>query len=133
MKKALKINVEAKTITQIKIDGSIESIVKEIGNNCEFFCCPYEFPNADTIYADDESLTRIKDIRGGFMLNENWVYPIVGNAIILGTDENGDDLDCKTTPKDLMDIVFVNEDECKAWAEQVMNEGIMVSHFKRLK
>lgn len=133
MKKALKINVEAKTITEIQLDGSIKSIVSEIGNNCQYFCCPYEFPNGDTIYADDESLTRNHDIRGGFMLNENWVYPIVGNAIILGTDENGDDLDCKTKPKDLMDIVFVNEHDCKLWAEKVMNEGIMVAHFKNLK
>ena len=133
MKKALKINVEAKTITEILIDDSIGSITREIGNGCQYFCCPYEFPNADCIYADDESLTRESDIRGGFMISDTWVYPIVGNAIILGTDEEGDSIDCKTKVTDLEGIVFVNEHDCKLWAKKVMREGIMVASFSSLK
>jgi hypothetical protein len=133
MKKALKINVEAKTITEILIDDSISSIVKEIGNNCNYFCCPYEFANADTIYADDESLLRRDDIRGGFMITDTWVYPIVGNAIILGTDEEGDSIDCKTKITDLENIIFVGEKECKLWSDKVMQDGIMVASFSNLK
>jgi hypothetical protein len=133
MKKALKINVEAKTITEILIEDSIDAITKEIGNGCQYFCCPYEFPNADCIYADDESLLRGNDIRGGFMLSDTWVYPIVGNAIILGTDSEGDSIDCKTKPSDLEGIVFVNENDCKLWAEKVLRDGIMVSTFSTLK
>jgi hypothetical protein len=68
------------------------------------------------MYADDESLLRYNSIKGGFMF-PNWAYPIVGNAIILGTDEEGDSTDCITTIENLKDIIWVGEKACKQWAE----------------
>jgi hypothetical protein len=129
MKKAIKINVENKTIESIEISDGIESISKEIGNNCEYFCCPYTFENNDTIYADDESLLRMNDIKGGFKM-ENWVYPIVGNAIILGTDDEGDSIDYKSDINEIIaKIIFVDKKESKEWAKKVMSGETKIYTF----
>ena len=99
MKKSLKIDVVNQTVTNILIDD-IEDIYKEIGNGCQLFCCPINFENGDTLYADDESLLR-ENVEGCFMM-DSWSYAIVGNAIILGTDhEDGESIDCKSS---LMDV-----------------------------
>lgn len=98
MKKALKIDVVNQTVTHILIDD-IDDIYKAIGNGCEIFCCPINFDNGDTLYADDESLLR-ENVEGCFMMS-NWNYAIVGNAIILGTDEEGESIDCKYSPMDI--------------------------------
>ena len=108
MKKALKINVETKTIESIEI-GDWTEIAPAIGNGCQLFCVPVEFENRDAIYSDDESLLRYDDIKGGFIM-ENWVHPLVGNAIVIGTDEEGESDDVKTTIEELKkQIVFVDE------------------------
>lgn len=98
MKKALKIDVVNQTVTHILIDD-IDDIYKAIGNGCEIFCCPINFDNGDTLYADDESLLR-ENVEGCFMMS-NWNYAIVGNAIILGTDEEGESVDCNYSPMDI--------------------------------
>jgi len=98
MKKALKIDVVNQTVTNILIDD-IDDIYKEIGNGCELFCCPVNFENGDTLYADDESLLR-ENVEGCFLMPD-WAYAIVVNAIILGTDEEGESVDCKYS---IMDI-----------------------------
>jgi hypothetical protein len=99
MKKALKIDVVNQTVTNIVIND-IEDIYREIGNGCELFCCPINFDNGDTLYADDESLLR-ENVEGCFMMDD-WNYAIVGNAIILGTDfEDGESVDCKCSPIDI--------------------------------
>lgn len=121
MKKALKINVETKTITEVLLDGGIDCISKEIGNNCKYFCCPFEFPNNDAIYSDDDILLRMEDIKGGFMFRD-WHYPLVNNAIILGTDDEGDSIDCKTTISDLSKIIFLDEISCKDYATNILSK-----------
>ena len=112
MKKALKIDVVNQTVTEITI-GESNDIYKEIGNGCELFCCPISFENGDTLYADDESLLR-ENVEGCFLM-DNWSYAIVGNAIILGTDEEGESIDCKYSPIDVYSqIIWGN----KAVAEE---------------
>jgi hypothetical protein len=121
MKKALKINVENQTITEVFIGNEIDCISNEIGNGCKYFCCPYEFPNNDAIYSDDDILLRNDDIKGGFMFRD-WHYPIVNNAIILGTDEEGDSIDCKTSIEDLHNIIFLDEISCKDYSTNILSK-----------
>ena len=119
--KALKINVETQTIEEVLLTENFEDISKEIGNGCNYFCCPYVFPNSDTIYADDESLLRQDNIVGGFML-EGWQTMIVGNAIILGTDDEGGSIDYKTDKDNLYKkISFVEKSLCLKYAKEVMS------------
>jgi hypothetical protein len=125
MKKALKIDVVAKTVTKVEID-KYQDIYAQIGNGCNLFCCPVEFENGDTLFADDESL--LKEVEGCFIL-PNWNYPIVGNAIILGTDEEGDSIDCKSTIEEISsEILFGNKEVAEEYQKHV--EGSSFVYFE---
>jgi len=127
--KALFIDVVNKTIKTIELDKHFESISKAIGNGCQYFCCPYSFYNDDSLYADDESLLRIDSIKGGFKLVRDYgenkevgnYILIVGNAIVLGTDSEGDSVDVKFTPEEIAEkIIFIDETMAKEYAKKVM-------------
>jgi hypothetical protein len=96
-KKAILINVEERTLTYVNV-GHYSDIYKHIGNDCDTFECPVSFYNNDTIYCDGEG--RLKDFKGGFMM-DNWIYAIIGNGLILGTDGEGDSVDCITTIEEI--------------------------------
>ena len=127
--KALLINVSEKTITQIELGTHFGEISKTIGNGCEHFCCPYSFSNEDSMYADDESLLRIDSIKGGFVM-EGYHGTIVGNAIILGTDDEGDSVDVKHTCDEIAErIIFIDEGMAKDYAKEVMSKPPMIKFF----
>ena len=113
--KALKINTETQTIEEIEIN-SWKDVAPAIGNGCTTFSCPVELDNMDTLYTDDEGL--FHDIKGGIMM-KGWDYPIVGNIIVQGTDDEGDSIDVKTTKEELEKLViWVTEKAAKEWAAQ---------------
>ena len=91
--KALLINSKDKTVTKVQIKDYKE-IYGLIGNGCSTFACPVEFDNGDVLYCDDEGLLKEK-VEGCFMFPE-WNTPIVGNAVILGSDDDGQSIDAKT-------------------------------------
>jgi hypothetical protein len=100
--KAIKINTDIQKIEIVEI-GDWKDIAPAIGNGCTTFCCPVTFDNKDTIYADDEGL--YNDFKGGFML-EGWAYPLVGNAIVLGTNNRGGSIDAKSTIEELENAII---------------------------
>ena len=101
MTKAIFIDVEKKEVSYIEL-AEPKEIAKQIG--CEYFCCPVTLENNDTIYVDDESLLFPDKIQGGFAF-AGWNYPLVGNAIILGANDEGDSIDCKTTIEEIKSII----------------------------
>lgn len=118
MKKAILINVEAQTVTETTI-GHYSEIYKAIGNGCSLFQCPVEFENGDTLYVDEEGLYH--DHKGCFIM-EGWRYPLVGNAIILGSDEEGESVDCQSTIESIKSqITFYGEEITKAWADKCLS------------
>lgn len=126
MKKAIKINSETKTIEYIQLPDGLDAFYEAIGNNCTTFCCPVQFPNGDAMYADDESLLRLNDIKGGFIMG-NWSVPLVGNAIILGVDDEGDSQDCVTTIDDIKDqLLFIDSMTCIEYAKRTMSNPFQV-------
>jgi len=120
MKKAIKINVEKQALELITIEDGLQPIYDAIGNGCSCFCCPVSFMNEDTIYADDEILLDVDKIKGGFIM-EGWSVPLCGNAIILGTDTEGDSVDVKSDFELLKkQIHFISEFKAKSYANLVM-------------
>lgn len=118
--KAIKINTEDRKLEMVEINNWTE-IAPEIGNGCTTFACPVSFDNGDTIYIDDEGL--YNDFGGGF-ITPDWDYPIVGNAIILGTDSEGESIDAVTTIEELQKQIFwVSREDCVEWQNQVMIES----------
>ena len=101
--KAIFIDSANRTVSEIQLDATWRAIAPQIGNGCETFCCPVNFENEDTLYADDESLLK-DELTGGFLLN-GFRYPIVGNALILGTNEEGESVDCKTNVSDIVEQI----------------------------
>jgi hypothetical protein len=118
MKKAILINVEAQTITETTI-GHYSDIYKAIGNGCNTFECSAELENGDTVFVDENGLNH--DPKGCFIMT-NWGYPLVGNAIILGSNEEGESVDCQSTVEELKaQVKFYGEAVAKAWAEKVLS------------
>jgi hypothetical protein len=123
MTKAIKIDVLKRELSYVYLDD-YKDIYREIGNGCELFCVPIEFENADCIFCDDESL--LKDVYGGFMM-EGWSYPLCSNAIIQGTDEEGDSIDCLTTIEELLpQIIWVSEEDARKWQDHAILKGVEV-------
>jgi hypothetical protein len=53
---------------------------------------------------------------------ENWKYPLVGNAIILGTDDEGDSIDAKSTIEEIQSkIIFYDEQVAENWKQKALN------------
>ena len=126
MKKAILINVEAHTITETTI-GHYSEIYKAIGNGCNTFECPVELENGDTVYIDGEGLYH--DPKGCFIMTD-WGYPLVGNAIILGTDEEGESVDCQSTIEELKaQVKFYGEAVAQAWAQKVLSTPPQIISF----
>ena len=118
MKKAILIDVQAQTITETQI-GHYSDIYAKIGSGCHTFACPVEFDNGDSLYIDDEGLYH--DPKGCFVM-KGWAVPVVGNAIILGSDEEGESVDCQSTIEAIQSQVkFFNEGVAKAWAEKALS------------
>jgi len=106
--KAIKINVEKQEVSIIEIGTELQDIYNAIGNDCSCITAPISYENDDVMFCDDESLLRPSTIKGGFMYPD-WNYPIVSNAIILGTDENGNSVDCESTLEEIKsDLKFIS-------------------------
>lgn len=125
--KAIKINVATQQVEEVTIGTDYKEIYGQIGNDCNLFCCPVEFENGDVLYADDEGL--LKDQIGAFML-KNFSYPITGNAIILGSTEEGDSADAKTSVTEIMDqIVFLNKQQAEQYQIEAAGYKVEIISF----
>ena len=125
MKKAIKIDVQTQSIYLVELSDDYKDIYTKIGNGCTTFAVPITFENQDSIFCDDEILLRPDDIKGGFIF-EGWNYPIVGNAIILGCDEEGESVDAKTEMIDLPTIYFLTEHKAKEYGKRALSTPPMI-------
>jgi hypothetical protein len=110
--KAIKIDVVKQDVYYVEMEKDYHRIYDEIGNGCTLFCCPVEFDNSDALYSDDEGLLH-ENLEGCFMM-EGWRIPLVGNAIILGTDEEGDSTDVASTVEEIKSKIIFWGDKKKA-------------------
>lgn len=117
--KALLINVADQSVSTIELKHTKE-LYAHIGNGCHTFCAPVDFPNGDTLFADDEALLQ-DNLQGCFSL-ENWKYPIVGNAVILGCTDDGDVADCKSKPDDILcQIMWGNKEAAEIHRDNALS------------
>ena len=126
MKKALLIDVVTKTITEVQV-GHYSDIYKHIGNDCGTFAVPVEFENGDSIFVDDESL--LKEVHGGFLMKD-FKYPLCGNAVILGQDEEGESTNYKSNIEEIKrGVIFVTKEYAQAWQEKALNTPPTIISF----
>ena len=109
--KAIKIDVQKEDVYEMEIGCDYKELYPAIGNNCTMFTCPFEYPNGDGLFCDDEILLRQEDMVGAFKYPD-WDVPIVNNAVILGVDDEGDSVDVKSTVEEIKkDLKFINIDQ----------------------
>ena len=102
--RALLIDVEARKIRVYEISANYKDIHAAIGGSCRYFTTPVRFPNGDFLFVDDEGLLHKEDPKGAFQMN-GWRIPIVGNGLILGSNYEGETIDCTTNPEDIIDEI----------------------------
>jgi hypothetical protein len=98
--KAILINAKDKSITEVTIET-----YKDIYKFCGFdlFTCVQMDAKGNTLYVDDEGLLNGTDF--GFII-KGYAQPLMGNAIILGTNRNtGDSVDTSLTTDEVFKMV----------------------------
>mgnify|MGYP003138487606 FL=1 len=98
--KALFIDPTDETIRFLSYDGDYKSIYRILG--CRTFEAVYPFDNGDTLWIDEEGL--LKDSNFAFNIradNPKFNQTIMGKALVLGTDAEGESVECRTTLEDL--------------------------------
>lgn len=124
MSKAILIDVTNKTVTNCEINHYKE-IYPLIGNGCTMFTVPVELENMDAIYVDDEGLLH-DEMKGGFIL-EGYHSPLIGNAVIQGTDDEGESVDCKSTLEEIAArITFLTPEQSEQWRNHALNQPTII-------
>ena len=104
--RAILVNSTDRNVNAIDIKGNdFREIAKLIG--CSTIASGYSFSNKDFMYVDDEGLFTDND--NGFIIHEegnNWgMQKLIGNALIVGSDEDGNDLDAVSTVDEVKSII----------------------------
>ena len=90
--KAILINPFDETIEEIEYSGNWRDISNLI--ECDMFTVAYFDDTDDSVYVDDEGLYVENQ---AFFTIGSYPPPRAGRGLLLGTDEEGDSTDCKTT------------------------------------
>ena len=96
--KAYLINVETLEISDIEV-GDYRTIYTHIGNECSAFDCVGLNDKGDTLYVDDEGL--MKPNRLFVIQTSQGIRRLAGNAVVLGTNSEGDSTPPTITKKQL--------------------------------
>lgn len=105
--KAILIDSINEEVSMVKVDGSLDDIYRLL--NCtNFDVVPVRFKNNDAIYCDGEGLLTLTP-ETKFFFYEGSYQPIAGNGLIVGTDEEGDTVDVKTSVTEAKKkVMFLN-------------------------
>ena len=94
--KAILINPKLQTINEINYSGDNKEIYKL--TECSTFTAIYPFDNCeDTIYLDDEGLLKSSNYCFTFRCDDGRNQPLMGNALVLGADDEGESKDVETS------------------------------------
>lgn len=116
--KALLIDPYNKEIREVIHDGTLKSIYLLL--DCQMIEAPVSYDNNDIMYCNEEAWLRggQDTILAGFMF-PNWSYAILERGLIVGTDEEGNDIDCKSKIEDFNNIIWKDHSE-------MTNQGILM-------
>jgi len=118
--KAYKINAVDRKVETIEIN-SWRDISPAIGGECESFEAPVTLENNDTFYVDEEALYH--SCEGGWKL-ENFAFPILGNAVIQGTNDEGESIEPLSTIEEIeAKIIWVSKEECEEHRNRTLSRG----------
>ena len=104
--RALFIDSTDREVYEAVIKGNdFREIARLIG--CDIIAGGYSFENGDYMYVDDEGLFQTN--RNGFIIHDDSItdrkIQIIGNALIVGSDEDGGDRDATSTIEEVKSIL----------------------------
>lgn len=118
--KAIKIDPVKQEITEVEIDGTLESIYKEL--DCEVFTCPITLNNMDSLYVDDEGLF-VDDYNGAFYFGD-YSQPLFGKGLIIGSNIEGESESVASSIRTIeKKVKFLPEETGKYLLSQFQNSG----------
>jgi hypothetical protein len=95
--KGVLIDSKHRIVSIVEVSNSgINDILTHL--NCDIFTVAMQLKNRDVMYVDDEGLINGTD---SFFTYEGAHQPFAGNGLILGTDSEGESVDCKV---ELMEV-----------------------------
>ena len=97
--KAILIDSVNRSITEIDIENSLESIYIAGGYDCVDIVY---LENNDAVYVDDEGLLNKPQ---HFFILAGYKQPIAGNGVILGTTDDGDNQDIQSSLDEIKNSV----------------------------
>ena len=116
MMRAILIDPFTQTIEEVDYSGDYKDIYGLI--ECDLFTTVY-LPNTsdDTLFVDDEGLY-VENQR--FFKIEGYEQPLAGRGLLLGTDEEGESIDCMSTVEEVKAIVSWEKDGTQVEASFVV-------------
>lgn len=123
MMRAILIDPFTQTIEEVDYSGDYKDIYGLI--ECDLFTTVY-LPNTsdDTLFVDDEGLY-VENQR--FFKIDGFEQPLAGRGLLLGTDEEGESIDCMSTVEEVKAIVSWEKDGTQVEA------SFMVMAFNQMK
>ena len=123
MMRAILIDPFTQTIEEVDYSGDYKDIYGLI--ECDLFTTVY-LPNTsdDTLFVDDEGLY-VENQR--FFKIEGYEQPLAGRGLLLGTDEEGESIDCMSTVEEVKAVVSWEKDGTQVEA------SFMVMAFNQMK
>lgn len=96
--KAILIDPFSRKIEQVQVVGDYKAIYPFIQADM-FECVSFDENSGDTCYVDEEGL--MKDNQMFFMI-EGYPTPLAGRALIIGSNDEGESVDCTCTSADII-------------------------------
>lgn len=104
--RAIFIDSTDREVYEAKIKGNDFREIRDL-IGCDIITGGYNFENGDFMYVDDEGL--FQSNRNGFVIHEEGnAYgerQLIGNAIIVGGDEDGNDQNATSTIEEIKKII----------------------------
>ena len=111
--RAILVHAENKTVEEVHSVLSLDEIYRLL--ECSCFTIAGYFDNGDVVYADDEAL--LKDPKHFISLGVNNGHPFAGNALIVGTSNQGETISCESIVQDIkQDVIFMDRVQAVLWA-----------------
>lgn len=118
--KAIRIDAKNKRIESVDISNELSDIYKHL--NCTTFTVAYpqtSYPLNDVIYVDDDGLFKgPEESLGAFFIDLYPAQPLFGHALIIGNDDEGNNINTSFTIEQISDMVeFLEPDEVIMYQE----------------
>jgi hypothetical protein len=92
MIRAILINTQAQQVTEVKVNPVLAAYYALLGVELVEAVHPRGIAAHDVMYVDEEGLLK----PNSFFQFRGYPQPLAGNALIVGTDEDGNDIDAAT-------------------------------------